>query len=416
MGEAHQQNKLNWIRKTVQFCRGNIRNSAAILSLYKIINMLKLSSLFVVHCSDRAVSHAFFSLCKHWQTSEIQCRMAVPSCEPLCRGSNLVEGVPPLLRKLYYRSASAPQQMAENRFLKDLKKFNAAYLWPGVSTETFKKVKKAGKPIFLERINCYTGKAKHILDQAYMKLGVQPQHSITPEEIKREQAEIEIADFILCPSPEVTKSFQEAGVPEGKLITTSYGWCPQKLSTASTTSPQKSTKEEITVLFLGSISVRKGAHILLRAWEKASIKGRLILFGSLEPVIVETCNKILARPDITHFGYSKDYASVYCEADIFAFPSLEEGSPLVTYEAMAHGLPILTSPMGSGGIVRDGIDGIIVSPYDEGALVKALQKLASSPELRANFGKSAYQRARDFTWEKTATKRATSILEKLRAC
>ena len=73
--------------------------------------------------------------------------------------------------------------------------------------------------------------------------------------------------------------------------------------------------------------------------------------------------------------YTRDIAFAYREADFFAFPSLEEGSPLVTYEAMANGLPVLTSPMGAGGIVRDGKDGIIVSPYDEEALVTGLQQL-----------------------------------------
>ncbi|MEG4235840.1 glycosyltransferase family 4 protein [Microcoleus sp. Pol11C3] len=98
----------------------------------------------------------------------------------------------------------------------------------------------------------------------------------------------------------------------------------------------------------------------------------------------------------------------------FAFPSLEEGSPLVTYEAMANGLPVLTSPMGAGSIARDGKDGIIVSPYDEEALVTGLQQLAGCAELRLRMSDSARSRAQEFTWEKVARRRAELVLERLK--
>lgn len=374
--------------------------------------MLKLSSLFTIHCVDKAVGHAFYSLCGKWHGPDLQARMVVPSCDPSCRGPNLVEAIPPLIKGLYYRSDNAPRNMAEKRFLRDIKDFDTGYLWPGTSLETFRKVKKINKPIFLERINCYTGKAKRILDDAYTRLGVHPQHQITPESIQQEEAEVELADFIFCPSPEVTKSFQEAGVPEQKLIATSYGWSPRRFPTISS---EKLHTEEVTVLFVGTVCVRKGAHLLLRAWERAGIKGRLMIIGKMEPAIAETCGEILARPDVVYSDYSANYASAYCEADIFAFPSLEEGSALVTYEAMAHGLPILTSPMGAGGIVRDGIDGIIVPPYDDDAWVEALRKLAYSPELRDRFSASARQRAEEFTWEKVAARRAAFVRERLKA-
>ncbi len=70
--------------------------------------------------------------------------------------------------------------------------------------------------------------------------------------------------------------------------------------------------------------------MLLRAWEKAGIKGRLLLCGSMEPAIAETCKIILARSDVIDQDYTSDIAFAYREADFFAFPSLEEGGPMVT--------------------------------------------------------------------------------------
>ncbi|WP_242718642.1 glycosyltransferase [Microcoleus vaginatus] len=109
---------------------------------------------------------------------------------------------------------------------------------------------------------------------------------------------------------------------------------------------------------------------------------------------------LLTAVIVPHLSEKRYIAFAYREADFFAFPSLEEGSPLVTYEAMANGLPVLTSPMGAGGVVRDGKDGIIVSPYDEEALVTGLQQLAGCAELRLGMSDSARERAQEFTWEK----------------
>lgn len=373
--------------------------------------MLNLSSLFTFYCADRGVSHIFFSLCQQWNYPDSQVRMVVPNCEPSCRGQNLVESVPRYLKWLYYRSADTPRECAEKLFLRDFKDFDAIYLWPNTSIETFRKVKQENKPIFLERINCYTKEARFILDDAYRRLGIAPQHPITAGMIQEEDTEISLADFIFCPSPEVKKSFMEAGVPEHKLISTSYGWSPKRFPHFPCDKPLSDT---ITVVFVGSVCVRKGAHLLLRAWEKAGIKGRLLLCGSMEPAIAETCSKILARSDVIHRDYTSDIALAYREADFFAFPSLEEGSPLVTYEAMANGLPVLTSPMGAGAVVRDGQDGIIVSPYDEEALVSGLQQLAGCADLRLRMSDSARKRAEEFTWKKVARRRAQLVLERLK--
>lgn len=374
--------------------------------------MLKLSALFPIHCSDRAISHVFFSVCKEWHNSELKARMVVPSCDGSCRGSNMVEAIPSFLKKLYYCSPTLPKIKAEKRFLKDLKDFDVAYLWPGTSFDTVKSVNKHNKPIFLERVNTCQRQAKSILDDAYSRLGLQPQHDITPETIQKEEQELKIVDFLFCPSPTVVKSFQQAGVSEEKLLLTTEGWSPEHFLNYQSHKPPS---EEINVLFLGYACVRKGVHLLLQAWERAGIKGTLTIFGQLEPAIAETCSHLLQRPDVVHFEYALDYSSAYRQADFFAFPSLEEGSPLVIYEAMGHGLPILASPVGGGGIVRDGIDGIILPPYDTEAWVEGLRKLSSSPDLRAQMGAAARQRALELTWPQVAARRGEQILQKLKA-
>ena len=169
--------------------------------------MLNLSSLFTIYCSDRAVSHIYFSLGQQWNYFDSQVRMVVPNCAPSCRRPNLVEAVPRYLKWLYYGRADWPRDFTEKRFLRDIKDFDAIYLWPYTSIETFRKVKQQSKPIFGERINCYTKQVKFILDDACSRLAVAPQHQITADTIQQEEEEISLADFIFLSEPRGEKIF-----------------------------------------------------------------------------------------------------------------------------------------------------------------------------------------------------------------
>ncbi|MCY7392161.1 MAG: hypothetical protein LH647_11965, partial [Leptolyngbyaceae cyanobacterium CAN_BIN12] len=161
--------------------------------------MLKLNCLFPFHAGDQGNGHTFLSLCRGWQGPKLEARMVVPSAEPDVRSSNLVEAIPPFLRWYYYRDADMPRHLTGKRFLRDMKGFDAAYMWPDTALETLQAVKRMNKPLVLERINCHVGKAKCILDDAYTKLEVQPNHINTTAKARHELMELSLADFIFCP-------------------------------------------------------------------------------------------------------------------------------------------------------------------------------------------------------------------------
>ena len=125
----------------------------------------------------------------------------------------------------------------------------------------------------------------------------------------------------------------------------------------------------MTALFVGTICVRKGVHLLLDYWIQSGVKGRLILLGEIEPIIKDKCADLLRRSDIVVMDYvkEKDLGALYRSADVFLLPSLEEGSPLVIYEACGSGLPVVTTPMGAGAIVRHSCEGLVLDPYDSAA-------------------------------------------------
>ena len=84
-------------------------------------------------------------------------------------------------------------------------------------------------------------------------------------------------------------------------------------------------------------------------------------------------------------------------ADVFVFPSLFEGSAVVTYEALASGLPTLVTPE-AGSVVREGSEGFLVPPADVEALAEAMERLGSDPALRESMAVAARARAEEFDW------------------
>ena len=87
----------------------------------------------------------------------------------------------------------------------------------------------------------------------------------------------------------------------------------------------------------------------------------------------------------------------YEDADVFVFPSIGGGVGLATFEAMAAGLPVITSD--GDVVIRNGIDGLVVPPEDTDGWVEAIKNLHADQELRLRLGASAAERVRSFTWE-----------------
>jgi glycosyltransferase involved in cell wall biosynthesis len=85
----------------------------------------------------------------------------------------------------------------------------------------------------------------------------------------------------------------------------------------------------------------------------------------------------------------------YTWADVFLLPTVCEGSATVCYEALAAGLPVVTTP-NAGSTVRDGVDGFVVPIRDSETLVERLARLAEDPELLAGMSANALARASEF--------------------
>ena len=96
--------------------------------------------------------------------------------------------------------------------------------------------------------------------------------------------------------------------------------------------------------------------------------------------------------------------------DVFVFPSLFEGFGLVLLEAMAMGLPIITTTHTAGpDLIEEGREGFIVPIRDANAIAEKLTRLHEDRSLRDEMSASARRRAKEFTWEDYGAKLSACV-------
>lgn len=162
------------------------------------------------------------------------------------------------------------------------------------------------------------------------------------------------------------------------------------------------------ILHVGAIQKRKNIVRLVEAFEQLGAEWRLVLAGSLGFGATEILGRIAESPrkaDIQLPGYvsREQLARLYARASVFAFPSLDEGFGMPVLEAMAAGVPVLTSNRPALAEVS-GEAATLVDPADGAAIVSALQRLTTDEALRRDLIGRGLKRAADFTWENAVAK------------
>jgi glycosyltransferase involved in cell wall biosynthesis len=187
------------------------------------------------------------------------------------------------------------------------------------------------------------------------------------------------------------------GVPAEKVHVVHHG-------TRSLPKAGVGAERQRIVLNVGAIQKRKNIERLVEAFESVDQAWRLVLVGSSgygAEEILARIERSPARERITVTGYVSQevLAGWYAQAMIFAFPSLDEGFGMPVLEAMANGIPVVTSNRSALPEVA-GDAAWLVDPHDTGALTGALQTLTGQPELREDLAQRGVRRVQQFTWEK----------------
>ena len=290
-------------------------------------------------------------------------------------------------------------------YLDGLEEGDIAYLWPFCPTEIYEALAARGVTILSEAVNTRMAAAKPVLDAAYEELGLRPAHAITDKRIAEQNLKHALCSASFTPSP-ATEAALVGSSLERRFIPTSYGtYVPERLAPR----PLRAKGAPVRFLFVGSAGVRKGMHHLLRAWRNAPQGACLRIVGEVEPAIQRLFADVLDRPDVSCAGFTLDVEAEYRAADVALLPSLEEGDPIVTYEAAAHGLPVIASRIGAGRIGAQTGAITIVDPAETEALSDMIAAFASSEDLRRDHGARARAASLNYDWSRVAPRRFTRL-------
>ena len=211
-------------------------------------------------------------------------------------------------------------------------------------------------------------------------------------------AEWNTADVILVNSEWSADALVRQGVSRQKLIVV-----PLALDLPrGRLLPELPQSGRLNVLWLGSLILRKGIQYLAEAARLLERTG--IEFTLAGPVgISDQAVRSFPRNMKLLGTLTRDrVAQLYRASHVFVLPTLSDGFAITQLEAMAHGLPVVTTP-NCGKVVNDGMDGFIVPPRDARALAEALARLQSDPDLLRTMSANALRTVTGFDLPSNAT-------------
>jgi glycosyltransferase involved in cell wall biosynthesis len=214
------------------------------------------------------------------------------------------------------------------------------------------------------------------------------------------------ADLAICPSKWVRDDLvQNFGLPSERAAVVPYGVNPELFSVRN--EPVRGR-----ILFAGTADLRKGIHYFAAAAEKLLVRRVRCEFrvaGNVERSVAnqEQCRHLKFLGRVPRVKITGEFAV----ADVFVLPSLAEGSAETTYEALACGVPVVTTPE-AGSVVRDGIDGRIVPSRDPEALANAIAEIVEDRQKRERMSRAARDRAHDYTWERYGERLLAALRQK----
>jgi glycosyltransferase involved in cell wall biosynthesis len=280
----------------------------------------------------------------------------------------------------------------------------------GNCSRAIRRFREASGKVMGEAVNSHPRNYYNTIEKERELLGIKRRY-MTLEDVRRAEEEISCTTHILSPSKFVSDSYRKAGTAPELIYTLPFGANISEFRPLVKEVARPKERIGFRAVCVAQVSVRKGHQYLLRAWKELSLPdAELHCYGIVEKEVYQALLRIGARNVIFHGPIGKKAViSALQEADVFILPTVEEGFAVAILEAMACGVPILTtSASGADGVITHGVEGFIVPPSDSKTLAVHLEMLYKSKELRLEMGVSG----RDLTVSRQSWKRyAENLIE-----
>ena len=286
-------------------------------------------------------------------------------------------------------------------------RWDLIHCWSGISKEILEWVPQICGPKLLMRGSSHIRAQAKILEEEVRRTGF-PVSRPSPGMIKREEAEYALADHIRAISRFAYQTFVEHGVPRSKLRLIPSAAPVEQFRPSRNVVEERCRRIEsgapLHLLYVGAISFRKGLWDLAAifdALDMSSFKARLV--GSVTPEARRFLSKSKLPAEILSHRPQSELPQVYRWADLFVFPTLEEGYAQVVAQAYASAVPILTTDNCNGpDLIHDGRTGWIIPIRKPQAFAERLEWCHTYRAELAEVVRCVYGVYRPRTWAEVA--------------
>jgi glycosyltransferase involved in cell wall biosynthesis len=224
------------------------------------------------------------------------------------------------------------------------------------------------------------------------------QHTLAlqAERTKRRRQEWELADLVIANSSFTARSWQQAGWSPRRVVVVPYG-APPPITAAG----EGPLSRPLRLLWAGTFSIRKGAHLLVEAVRTLAVSPTdlvLDVYGAqgLPPSL------LAVAPENLHFHGSVPRAELLVhmqQAHALLFPTLCDGFGLVVNEAFSQGLPVITTTRaGAADLVRPGENGLLIEAGSAEAIAAVIDQALKDPDALNRFRPAALATAAQWQW------------------
>ncbi len=320
----------------------------------------------------------------------------------------------PKLQRLFIKKEQDLNGFLQQRIARRMKRksydYDVVYCYPNGAADIFHEAKTQGKICVYEYPIAYYDEIRRIQKE-------EQQHSkhwrdtkiMYKTESSRQMIdkELELADIIIVPSQYIRGTLLAGGCPMEKVHVVPYGFANVKPKQYTPVADRK-----LQVLFVGGLYWLKGATYLIEAMNQLSAKIHLTLIGTGPD---SEALQAMTEGDSCTFLGSVGHDEVLRQMqsnDILILPSLSDGCPLVTLEAMSVGTPVvLTDKCGSMQWIEHGRNGWIIPSRSTQAIVDVLSDIAAHPSQIETVGREAQNVAAQWSWDDYG-KAVTSLVSK----
>ena len=261
--------------------------------------------------------------------------------------------------------------------------WDVIHAWSGVSKELLERRTSAARPLtVLMRGSAHIRTQDRLLAEEAARVGCDVERP-SPWMVQRECDEYGRVDAIAVLSDFAAKTFLQEGVPADRIERLLLGVDTRDFTAATDVIGRRAQRIRsgvpLTVLFVGTVSYQKGVWDLIAAAREVTREPFIFdVVGELQDEVKRGLPDVPPNVRLRGKVAQHQLPSVYAEADLFLFPTIQDGFAMVLTQALAAGVPVITTTNCAGPeLVADGVNGWVVPIRRPDLLVSRLRWCAA---------------------------------------